>query len=144
MSVPADYCVGVLDDSPSARLVTTRLLTRKGYRSLPLESYAQLLQAAPQLDLILLDISLGDLDGRDLARALREEPGRLGSLPLIAVTAYADAPMVESIQDAGFNGYLHKPFRPEHLYAKIDDCLSTLLRTPAPAATLKENPDPPA
>lgn len=124
MSGPADYCVGVLDDSPAALLVTTRLVTRGGYRALPLATYAELLEAAEQLDLVLLDISLGDLDGRDLARDLRQKPGRLARLPLIAVTGHADGPMVESIHEAGFNGYLHKPFRPEHLYAKIEHCLA--------------------
>ena len=109
--------IGVFDDSSTARLVTQRLLTRAGYQAIPVASVAQLLEVIDQLDLLLMDLSLGDEDGREVARALRQQGVRL---PLIAVTAFADPQLRAELQEAGFADYLHKPFRPQELYDKIE------------------------
>ena len=109
--------IGVFDDSSTARMVTQRLLTRAGYQAIPVASVAQLLEVIDQLDLLLMDLSLGDEDGREVARALRQQGVRL---PLIAVTAFADPQLRAELQEAGFADYLHKPFRPQELYDKIE------------------------
>ena len=98
-------------------MVTQRLLSRAGYQAIPVESVSQLMQVLDQLDLLLMDLSLGEEDGRDVARALRQQGDRL---PLIAVTAFAEPQLRAELQEAGFADYLHKPFRPQELYDKIE------------------------
>ena len=119
-SPPVNRCIGVFDDSSTVRAVTERLLTRVGYEALPIETYEELLETIDRLDLLVLDVSLGALDGRDIARAVRQLPGSRAQLPMIAVTAYSDPDLKESLTNAGFVDFLHKPFRPQALYDKIE------------------------
>jgi CheY-like chemotaxis protein len=59
-------------------------------------------------DVVLLDISLPDLDGTEILRRLRSDLG-LADLPVIALTANALAGDRERFLAAGFNGYVTKP-----------------------------------
>ncbi|HJU90940.1 MAG TPA: response regulator [Gemmatimonadaceae bacterium] len=59
-------------------------------------------------DLVLLDISLPDIDGPALLRALRADP-RLRSMRAIAVTAHAMAHDRERLLAEGFDDYVSKP-----------------------------------
>lgn len=115
--------VGVFDDSAMARLTTTRLLQRAHMETVEIQNWDELLQHLPQLQLLLLDVSLGDEDGREVARRLRlhEQARQLSRLPVIALTAHADEELVQSFLRAGYDDYLHKPFRPQQLYDKIQN-----------------------
>ena len=68
------------------------------------------------LDLILIDIGLPDMDGRDLCRLIRR---RGVKLPILMLTAYAgDADHILGLE-SGANGYLVKPIRTALLLAHI-------------------------
>lgn len=69
-------------------------------------------------DLILLDISLPELDGWELARRLRADPA-LRHIPIIAVTAYAMAGDQEKALHSGFDDYLAKPIDEDQLWTKV-------------------------
>ena len=112
--------VGVLDDSATARLVTTRLLSRVGYETLEFETPEQLLEAIGSLDIILMDLSMGEVDGRDVASRIAELGGGKPAVPLIAVTAFVTPELDSDPRAKHFVDYLHKPFRPEQLYDKIE------------------------
>ncbi len=71
-----------------------------------------------QPNLILLDITLPDLDGFEVLQQLRRQPAT-DQIPVIAVTAMAMVEEQEQIEAAGFGDYLIKPFLLEDLYAKI-------------------------
>jgi signal transduction histidine kinase/DNA-binding response OmpR family regulator len=63
-------------------------------------------------DLIFMDISMPEMDGRDAARAIREIEGRLGGhVPIVALTAHAMEGDAEGILAAGIDEYLTKPLR---------------------------------
>jgi len=63
-------------------------------------------------DLIFMDISMPEMDGRDAARAIREIEGRLGGhVPIVALTAHAMDGDAEGILAAGIDEYLTKPLR---------------------------------
>jgi two-component system cell cycle response regulator DivK len=66
------------------------------------------LAAAGGFDVVLLDIELPDLDGREVLRRLRSEPGT-AAVPVIAVTAYAMEGDREAFLGAGFDDYITKP-----------------------------------
>ena len=81
------------------------------------------LASREQPDLILLDISLPEMDGYEVARRLRADP-LLGHIPLIAVTAHAMAGDEQLAIEQGFDDYLAKPIDEEKLWAKVEQHLS--------------------
>ena len=67
-----------------------------------------------QPDLILLDIMLPDINGIDVFRPLQLDP-KTKSIPVIAVTALAMLEEQKTISEAGFDGYITKPYLLEDL-----------------------------
>jgi two-component system sensor histidine kinase/response regulator len=65
-------------------------------------------------DLVLLDISLPEMDGAEVLRQIRADR-RLRDLPVIALTAHAMAGDRERYLSAGFDEYLTKPIVDEAL-----------------------------
>ncbi|HEV2290331.1 MAG TPA: response regulator, partial [Gemmatimonadales bacterium] len=63
---------------------------------------------------ILLDISLPGMDGAEVLRRLRTDPG-LGRIPVIALTAHAMTGDRERFLAMGFDGYVTKPIIDETL-----------------------------
>ncbi|WP_031239059.1 response regulator [Asticcacaulis sp. AC466] len=70
-------------------------------------------------DVILLDLSMPDIDGVDVARILRADP-RLAGVKIIALTAYGDAEARQKTAAAGFDLHLTKPVRFEVLADMLD------------------------
>lgn len=82
----------------------------------PLEASAAP-EKAPQL--VVLDLMLPDMDGLDVCREIRAQPGALGQLPILMLTAKGD-PMDRVIGlELGADDYLPKPFEPRELLARI-------------------------
>ncbi len=70
--------------------------------------------------LILCDIQMPELDGFALLNALRADPDPLVSgIPIVAVTALAEADAGKRLMDAGFDGYLGKPVDIDHLTREL-------------------------
>ncbi|MBA2368668.1 MAG: response regulator [Candidatus Protochlamydia sp.] len=65
-------------------------------------------------DLILMDLSLPDIDGLELTRQLRKIP-KFQNVPIIALTAHAMHEILEASQKAGLDDFLTKPFLPNDL-----------------------------
>lgn len=63
-------------------------------------------------DLILLDIQLPQMDGYEVARALRKDPA-LDAVPIVAVTSYAMDGDREKVLEAGCDAYIEKPINPD-------------------------------
>jgi len=59
-------------------------------------------------DLILLDISLPEMDGTEVLRRLRTDPS-VARIPAIALTAHAMRGVRERLVAEGFDGYVVKP-----------------------------------
>ena len=68
-------------------------------------------------DLIFMDISMPQMDGKDATRAIRALEGDGPHVPVIAVTAHAMAGDRETILAAGLDDYLTKPLRKPDLAA---------------------------
>lgn len=73
---------------------------------------------AEQPDLILMDLSLPEMDGWELASRIRQTES-IRAVPIIAVTAHAMAGDEERALRAGCNGYLSKPIDEEELLKKV-------------------------
>jgi DNA-binding response OmpR family regulator len=93
-----------------------RALTREGYDVSVFGMGQQVLEAAPGADLVILDLGLPDMDGLDVARALRSR----GPLPpILILTARADEVDLVVGLDAGADDYVTKPFRLAELLARV-------------------------
>ena len=60
------------------------------------------------IDLVLMDIALPGMDGKEATRRIRAEP-RFAHLPIIAVTAHASKRETEEILAAGVDSVVTKP-----------------------------------
>jgi two-component system cell cycle response regulator DivK len=100
----------IVEDNPMNRQLVGDLLELRGHRILTADSVAaaQTLFHSERLDLVLLDIHLGDGSGLDCLRILRSD-STLAKLPAIALTAFAMPGDRERFLRAGFDGYLSKP-----------------------------------
>jgi DNA-binding response OmpR family regulator len=74
--------------------------------------------AASPPDLVVLDLNLPDLDGREVCRMLRARPAS-ASIPIIMLTARIDEQDRVLGLDLGADDYMTKPFSPRELAARI-------------------------
>jgi CheY-like chemotaxis protein len=73
-------------------------------------------------DLVLMDIALPGMDGKEATRRIRADP-RFARLPVIAVTAHASRRENEEILAAGVNTVVTKPVEHAGLVRAIRSCL---------------------
>ena len=100
------------DDVATNRILLDRMLARDG-RAVTLAEDgddAVDLFAAEAFDLVILDISMPRMDGREAARLIRDMPGGRAAR-LVALTAHADPEEVGDIRRAGFDEVMLKPVR---------------------------------
>lgn len=112
----------IVDDEVDLLAELKPLLERSGYQVVSASNGEQALEmaAAEQPDLIILDMLMPRLDGRDVLRRLRQS----GNLtPVILLThVNTTAERVLSLQE-GADDYLNKPFDPLELLARVQAVL---------------------
>jgi signal transduction histidine kinase/CheY-like chemotaxis protein len=109
----------VVDDNADMRAYMTRLLAAT-YRVRSAATGAQALEAiaAWPPDLVLSDVMMPDVDGVELVRRIRSQPG-LEDLPVILVTAQAGPEATAEGLDVGADDYLVKPFAADDLLSRV-------------------------
>jgi signal transduction histidine kinase len=115
-SEPACRRILVVDDTRSAAYMLSKLLQTMGHLVQVADCAAAALEIAQRdpLDVIISDITMPDVDGYELARRLRQEPG-LQRTTLIALTGYGEDEDRQRSADAGFNFHFVKPVSVEML-----------------------------
>jgi len=119
----------VVDDERDTVAMITALLEVEGYQVLPAFSGDEALkiletesQKVPEtetpVDLILLDILLGDTDGRDICPKIKEDE-KLRFIPVIILTVRSSLQDKIHSLNLGADDYLTKPFINEELLAKV-------------------------
>ena len=85
-------------------------------------------------DLVFMDISMPEMDGRDATRAIRqlEVDGKLPRIPVVALTAHAMEGDSEGILASGLDFYLTKPLRKSAICKRIAAACPAEARRPAP------------
>jgi PAS domain S-box-containing protein len=115
----------VVDDSTDSADSLGRLLRRWGHEvHLAYDGPAALAaarSAAPEI--VLLDIGLPGMDGYEVARELRQDPGQSTAV-LVALTGYGQLADRQHTRDAGFDRHLIKPVDP----ALLRSLLATIER----------------
>lgn len=100
----------VVEDNALNRELLCDWLEVEGYEVWSAEDLTAARRAleGPRPDAVLLDVQLGDEDGLTLAAWMRKQP-RLGSVPVIAVTAHALVTEQRRFLEAGCNACVSKP-----------------------------------
>ena len=83
---------------------------------------------AEKPDLIILDIMMPGMDGRNTARELREK-SEMKDVPILAATALFRPADLKACSDAGCNGYIVKPFTFQELQAKVQELMPSISTT---------------
>jgi two-component system cell cycle response regulator DivK len=99
-----------IEDDQANRTLVRRVLEAEGYVILEAENGLQGLEIAiaERPDLILVDISMPDMDGYEVTASLRSTDG-MAQTPIIALTANVMKGDRERALEAGCSGYIQKP-----------------------------------
>jgi DNA-binding response OmpR family regulator len=112
----------IIEDSDSIRRMIEALVVARGFDVTGVPSGAKGLDAAFETvpDVVLLDLNLpGSYDGFEVCRRLRANP-LTRAVPIVIITAMADAESKRRALDAGASAYYTKPFSPTALLKEID------------------------
>ncbi|NDJ52037.1 MAG: response regulator [Chloroflexi bacterium] len=116
----SDWFVMIVDDEPDNLEVLADVFAFHGAEVITArdgqEGLRQLENRQP--DLILLDLSMPNMDGWEMHRRIRDDE-RLKEIPIIAVTAHAMVGDYERVISAGFDGYITKPINIRNILQDI-------------------------
>ena len=128
---PAPRLLIVEDDEDIAHLLA-HSVRRAGFEAAVMLSGAGVLARVREHppDLLLLDVMLPGLDGRDICRTLRAD-SRTQAIPVIMITARAEEAERVAGLELGADDYITKPFSPREVVARVR---AVLRRAAAPAA----------
>ena len=117
----------VVDDDPDTVTVLARYLQREGFATVEALSGAQCLKLIGEqhVDVILLDLMMPEMDGFQVARALKNNPVT-AEIPIIMVTARDDIESRSEGMRVGVSDFLAKPVFRRQLATRIRAQLDTL------------------
>ncbi|MEM6622910.1 MAG: ATP-binding protein [Pseudomonadota bacterium] len=125
----SDLRVLAADDVETNRVVLDMLLREFQIGATFVSGGRDAIEAArcQPYDLMLLDISMPEIDGLEALRAIRQIESETGRkpCPAIAITANALTHQIEEFMARGFDGYVAKPIKQEHLQAEMRRCVVT-------------------
>ena len=101
--------IAVVDDNADNRLIIRTILEDQ-YEIVEFSSGFEAIEGFQKTrpDVVILDISLPEMDGTEILRRIRQD-SRLKDLPVVALTAHAMVGDREKYLSAGFNDYIAKP-----------------------------------
>lgn len=115
----------VVDDDPVVRKVLHRTLERAGYVVVLASDGLRalhLLEDNETLDLLITDVLMPGLDGRELVQTLRRDP-RFTQLPTIIMSATVGIREIQRLMELGASRFLAKPLDPGIVRREVDSLL---------------------
>ncbi|WP_075086695.1 response regulator [Verrucomicrobium spinosum] len=108
-----------MDDNPTNRSLVADIFASTHHKILLAASGAEAVKtaAAERPDVVLMDIRMPEMDGREAMRLIRQQPD-LELLPLVAVTASSLSQEEQALRRS-FDGYIRKPFSHAELYREL-------------------------
>jgi CheY-like chemotaxis protein len=116
----------VVDDNATNRMVVEALCEMFDCSTESVVDGVEAVEAARagRFDVILMDIKMPRMDGVTATREIRKLAAPAGRVPIIALTANADADEVQQYLAAGMRCVVEKPIKPERLMEALDDALA--------------------
>jgi len=121
------HVIAIIDDDPSAREATQRLVRSLGHKTQVFSSAEEYLQSehgqqlGQQPACLITDLHMPGMSGIDLQDRLIAAGSRV---PMIFVTAYFEEQVEAQAMEAGAYGFLRKPFDDESFVACLDKALN--------------------
>src|SRR4051812_28000946 len=108
----------ICEDESIIRLDLRELLERAGYEVHEARNgeEAVALAASTEPDVAIMDVRMPGLDGIEAARQIRE----VRPVPIVMLTAFGQASLVERAAEAGAFAYLTKPFREQDVVPALE------------------------
>lgn len=129
---PRVLCV---DDNPANLLLVQTLLEDMGAEVVAVDGGHAAVRAVQHevFDLVLMDVQMPDMDGRQATEAIRiwEDKRHSTPLPIVALTAHAMANEKRSLLQSGMDDYLTKPISERQLAQVVLKWTGLALRAPA-------------
>lgn len=118
--------VMVVDDSPTVRKQTVRLLEKVGYNHITAvdgeDAKSKIINVKP--DIILLDLEMPRMDGFQFTEYLKENE-KYEKIPIIMLTSRSADKHRDRATKLGINKYMTKPFQRDELLAEINKLLKS-------------------
>jgi two-component system, sensor histidine kinase len=110
-----------VDDTEASRYVKTRILGHAGFEVLEAATGADALRMVAEHapDLVLLDVKLPDIGGREVCARIKAQPSTARIVVLQTSASHVDLRNRVDSLDAGADGYLVEPMEPEELVANV-------------------------
>jgi two-component system, cell cycle response regulator DivK len=111
----------IVEDNPDVRRVLTLSLRHLGYEIVEANTGSSgiALTVSEIPDLVLVDLSLPDVSGLEIAKAIKENP-RTAEIPLVALSGHTEREMAAKALQAGMAAYLVKPIHTQELIKVIE------------------------
>jgi two-component system, cell cycle response regulator DivK len=111
----------VVEDDNDTRVIWQTVLEHHGYSVMAASDGPQgiLLAQEQAPDLIVMNLSMPQLDGISATTILRQDP-RTARTPIIACTGYVHEDGGDQAEDAGVSAYLEKPCEPSRIVAEVE------------------------
>ena len=114
------------EDNPLNQKLVRSMLTKAGYQLDVVENGKEAVEtyagAPDKYDLILMDIQMPEMDGKEAAQRLRDDG--FDGIPIIAITASIMKGDIEKYLQAGMNDFISKPIRQEVVLRTIEKWLN--------------------
>jgi PAS domain S-box-containing protein len=120
---PGTETVLVVDDAEALLVLTKRLLEQQGYTvvvAASVQEAIRLFDVTPSIDVLLTDVIMPGRSGPELSKQLLE---RRPGLPVVYMSGYAGATIVQHRVDKRGAAFLHKPFTADAVGRKIREVL---------------------
>jgi CheY-like chemotaxis protein/nitrogen-specific signal transduction histidine kinase len=110
-----------VEDNPYGRIVLRTVLTELGHRVSFVGSGEAAVKRVARggCDAVLMDITLGGIDGIEATRRIRALPPPAGRIPVIGVSGRTAAGDADAAKAAGMDDYLRKPASPAELHEAL-------------------------
>jgi len=111
----------VVDDDGMNRMLARRLLEKEGYEVDEAKDGIEaltLLQTEHDFSLLLLDLDMPELGGRDVLKAVRSSV-QTSNMPVIILTGTEDETLEHQLMDEGADDYIRKPIDPVRLVSRL-------------------------
>ncbi len=114
----------LIDDEDSVLKVTSEILQRAGYQvigsALGSDGIEQFRHNREQIQLIILDLAMPELDGRDVYEKLKRQGL---NVPVLMMSGYNEAILIERMRGISPIHFIQKPFDPIEFLARVGELL---------------------
>ncbi|MCC2095525.1 MAG: diguanylate cyclase [Hyphomicrobiales bacterium] len=124
----SDMRILVAEDIRTNQVVIETTLRAMGHTVTMVSNGVEALEALHRdtFDLVMLDMQMPEMDGLEATRRIRDSGDDFAGVPIIAMTANAFDSDRDACLEAGMNGFVSKPFKPDGLNAEMARVLAAM------------------